>query len=163
MPFNDWAEIEGADPVRLPIKGKIYTLPAIGHLDALRLRADQDRIRKGQGSDIPNEEVLRRCLGASLDEMRADNVPDKAILLAATVNPVDTFAGRVAAEQLWEHGQDPKALAEGIKQALASLTTLPATPPQTPTSSTRKRASTASTRSPRARRSTGTKSSTSRG
>jgi hypothetical protein len=164
--FADWEDVEGANLLRLPIKGKTYTIPALGHLDGIKIRMDFVMVAKGQRPQMDSEKFLRTMLGPVLDEMRADNVPDKAIVHAAATAHADTFLGRAEALKTWREGISPEALAAAVDlAAAASSTTSPATPRPARSSSTKKPASSASTRSPRtkAARSTGTKSSRSRG
>jgi len=151
MAFKEWEETEAADALVLPIRGKKYTIPAIGHLDAIRLREEWARVADGEHPTITNDEFMTIILGAELRaRMVADNVPDMAIVHAATVAGVDFQQGRDAAEEMWEKGPSPEALAAALKMAAAALdasTTSPDTPPKAPTSSTKPRASSANTTS----------------
>ena len=163
--FAEWEDVEASSLLKLPIRGTTYTIPALGHLDAIRIRTDLALLAKGSQGLIDGETFLRMMLGDALEQMRADNVPDKAIVHAAAVAHADAFRGRAAAQELWREGIRPEAFAAALKAATAaSSTTSPGSQPQARTSSTRKRASTASTKSPRTtgKRSPGTKSSPSR-
>lgn len=166
MTFRDWQDVEAADPLVLPIRGKQYRILPLGHLDEIRVREDQERIAGGALPTMTNEDFLRATLGDALDQMRADNVPQKAIVHAATVAHTDARQGREAAEQMWEHGPSPEALAVAIKAmkaataaAAESSTTSPST--AAAASSTKKPASTRPTRSrkPKGSPSAGRKSS----
>lgn len=159
MTFRDWADCEVAALLELPINGKTYRIPALGHLDGIKIREEQQRISSGEPSVLSNEDFLRMALGAVLGEMRADNVPDRAIVHAATVAHTDALHGRDAAEALWEHGPDPEALAAAMA-AYASSITSPST--AAAASSTKRPASTRATKSPTGKRSRGKTSSTSR-
>lgn len=161
MPFRDWQDTEAADPLDLPIRGKTYRIPALGHLDEIRMREEFQRMQAGEAPSMSNEEFLQATLGTALEEMRADNVPPKAIVHAAVVAHTDAQQGRAAAEAMWEHGPDPEALAAAIKAAAnAGSTTSPNTGEGG--SSTKPRASTSGTRSrkTKAAPSRGTQSST---
>lgn len=163
MPFRDWQDIEASDPLTLPINGKTYRIPALGHLDEIRMREEFDRMKDGAAPSISNEEFLTMTLGDQLAVMRADNVPSKAIVHAAVVAHTDAQLGRAAAEEMWEHGPDPEALAAAINAAAnAGLTTSPSTGEAG--SSTKPPASTSGTRSrkTKAAPSRGRRSSTSR-
>lgn len=146
MAFRDWQDTEAADPLVLPIHGKTYDIPALGHLDEIRMREEFGRLNTGSAPLMTNEEFLRATLGDALDQMRADNVPAKAIVHASVVAHTDALYGRQAAEDMWEHGPDPEALAAAIKAAAnADSTTSPSTAGAG--SSTKRRASTSGTRS----------------
>lgn len=165
MAFKEWAETEYAAPLILPINGKQYTIPELGHLDAIKLREEMVSIAIGNDPSMSNEEFLAMTLGPALEQMRADKVSEKAIVHAASVAHMFSIAGRQAAEELWDKGPNPEALAAAMRAAAsAGSTTSLATPPQARTSSTKRAASTASTRSrrPAAKKSTGTRSSRSR-
>lgn len=164
MTFRDWQDVEASDPLVLPINGNTYRIPALGHLDAIRIREEMDGIGRGDAPQISNDEFLSMVLGGQLARMRADNVPDKAIVHAATVAHTDALTGRVAAEALWEKGPNPEALAAAIQAVSAGSTISPST--AAAGSSTKRRASTKATTSPvskpKVSRSSGTTSSTSR-
>lgn len=160
MTFRDWADTEAAAPLELPINGNTYRIPPLGHLDEIRIRDEQARIGNGEASTFTNEDFLAVVLGDVLARMRADNVPDKAIVHAASVAHADALYGRDTAESLWEHGPDPEALAAAMA-AYASSTTSPSTAGAA--SSTKRPANTRSTKSPTKPRSRGTTSSRSRG
>lgn len=162
MAFRDWQDTEAADPLELPIRGKTYRIPALGHLDEIRMREEFARMQAGEAPSMSNEEFLQATLGDQLAAMRADNVPPKAIIHAAVVAHTDAQQGRKAAEEMWEHGPDPEALAAAIKAAAnAGSTTSPNT--DADGSSTKPPASTSGTRSrkTKAAQSRGTRSSTS--
>lgn len=160
MTFRDWADTEAAAPLELPINGNTYRIPPLGHLDGIKVREEQQRISNGEPPTVDNEEFLAMALGTVLAQMRADNVPDRAIVHAASVAHADAMYGRQVAESLWEHGPDPEALAAAMA-AYASSTTSPSTAGAG--SSTKRRASTRSTKSPKKPASRGTTSSRSRG
>lgn len=173
MAFKDWEETEASNPLVLPIRGNHYRIPALGHLDAIAIREDFNRVKNGEPPSMGNEEFMTAVLSPELlTRMRADNVPEAAIVHAAVVAQTDAQLGRDAAEDMWERGPSPETLAAALKLAMkqpaanASSTISPATPPRARTSSTKKPANTASTK-PRPRkqaapRSRGQRSSTTR-
>lgn len=119
-----------AGPLKLPIGGKLYTIPPVDITTGLLLRRaldpsdteaverlllgdDEHKGRRRNGAAADDRVMLagyRRVLGSALDEMLADGVAwdamDRAYLTAVT----DHQRGRVIAEQVWELGYDPKAL-----------------------------------------------------
>ena len=127
MAFKEYTEI--CEPLEFPIKGKRYKVLPVS-VDVGLLLND---VRTGEASldDMPAEGQWRLVLGAALDEMIADKVPQDAIERAALAATADVTAGREIAEAVWEAGIDPKWRAEMIRQAeakaRASLTTLPST------------------------------------
>jgi hypothetical protein len=101
--LKDYTEFAGP-PLRLPIKGKVYEIPPVGIVDGLALAG----LTTGEGAtDEPAETFYRRTLSSAYEEMKADNVPGDAVLLAARVAYIDTVAGRDAAEALWNSGGQP--------------------------------------------------------
>lgn len=169
MAFRDWEETEASNLLVLTIKGKPYRVPALGHLSAIRIRESMAEVAQGDHPTMTNDEFLIAVLGEPLlDEMRADNVAERAIIHAAIVAQTDAQLGRQAAEEMWEAGPSPEAIAVALKMAAAidaGSTTSLSTQLPAPTSSTKRPASTASTRSrkPKAPRSTGETSSPTRG
>ena len=149
MTFKDWQDTADAGQLVLPIRGRDYVIPELGYLDGIKLRELTEQVREGGpgAATMSNEEYYRLLLGGSLDRMREDNVPASAITKAAAVAHQDAINGRQAAQNLWNEGPDPEALAAALKKLAAASTTSPSTPPRARTSSTRKRASTANTRS----------------
>jgi hypothetical protein len=104
--FKDYSEL--ADPLKLPINGKTYTVSAVGLADGIKLMA----VFSGEedAPTIPDEEFNRILLGSAYEEMLADNVPGPAVVRAALTALADFQKGRATAEILWETGGDPKAL-----------------------------------------------------
>lgn len=109
--FKDYNEL--ADPLKLPINGKVYTLPAVGLADGIKLTAAFSG--KEDAPTIPDDEFYRIMLGSAYDEMLADNVPGPAAMRAALVALADFQKGRATAEILWETGADPKALTAWVE------------------------------------------------
>jgi hypothetical protein len=106
MAFQDYTEF--IEPLALPIRGKVYTVPPMSHKDGLRLTP----ILLGEG--VPNgmtdAELLRITLGAAGIEMQADGVPADAIDRAMMTAIAEYKFGRGAAEVMWKTGGDPKAI-----------------------------------------------------
>lgn len=113
MPFKDYQEL--ADPLVLPIKGKKYTIPAVGLADGIKLTEGLDPESK---TPMPDEEFHRILLGTAYDEMLADNIPGPALVRASLAALADFQRGRATAEVLWETGGDPKALTAWVKSTM---------------------------------------------
>lgn len=110
MPFKDYAEF--ADPLRLPINGKVYEIPPVGLADGIRLA---EAITPGSKTAMPDEEFTRIVLGKAYSMMLADNVPGPAVLRASLTALAEFERGRDAAEAMWETGGNPKALDTWVK------------------------------------------------
>lgn len=104
--FKDYNEF--ADPLKLPINGKVYTIPAVGLADGIKLTAALTGEK--DAPTIPDAEFNRILLGAAYEEMLTDNVPGPAVVRASLTALADFQKGRATAEILWETGGDPKAL-----------------------------------------------------
>ena len=124
MAFQEYEEI--TEPLRLPIKGKLYTIPPVSVKVGLLLNGIAAGTESIEG--MPEVDQWRLVLGSALDEMIADDVPKEAVERAALTATADVTAGRVIAERVWEAGIDPNFRAAMITAALEkSLTTLPNT------------------------------------
>lgn len=122
--MKDFTEF-ATGPLRLPIGGKLYTIPPIDIATGLLLRkavTDQDAKALEDLAGTDEEAGYRRILGAAYEEMKTDGVPfdalDRAYLTAVT----DHQRGRVIAEVVWEVGHDPKAI-QGLMSAAGRIAT----------------------------------------
>lgn len=103
--FKDYTEV--AEPLKLPINGKTYTIRPVLLDDGVRL---MDALNPESETIMPDEEFTRIMLGDALDEMRADFVTPAAINRASLTALADWKSSRGAAEVMWETGGDPKAI-----------------------------------------------------
>lgn len=143
MPFKDFDEFSGG-PLRLPIKGKIYEIDPPTAAVGLKMLAAYG----GEATDLNNlglREFWALLLGRAGEQMIEDGVPYTAYDRAGLTVLVDFNAGREAAEQVWESGLPPEALAATLaaiqNEAKASETSTSTasetvTPPRASTSST---------------------------
>lgn len=132
MPFKAYEEF-AAGPLRLPIGGKTYEIPEVSYEAGLMLQ----KVTAGDAPDLDADGQWRLLMGSAYDEMRADNVPAKALARAIMACLVDYRMGRDAAEQAWEVGLDPEAIApEGARTETGSTSTGEASTTPTPGSST---------------------------
>ncbi|HEY2642314.1 MAG TPA: hypothetical protein VGI56_01055, partial [Galbitalea sp.] len=112
--LKDYKEFDH-DLLKLPINGKVYTIPQLGAADAARIQLEQD----DPDSLKLTAAELRACvLGSAYDEMLADNVPAPAIGRALLTAMADGLRGRQFAELMWETGADPKAIARKVKKSV---------------------------------------------
>lgn len=129
MPFKEYDEF-AEEPIRLPVKGKTYTVPPIsaplGILMARALSGDTDAITElGQGQSL-----WAKLLGSVYDEMLSDCVPMEVVGRAGFAVLTDFQYDREAAERVWETNIDPEAraaMAAAIRDpetAMASLQSL---------------------------------------
>lgn len=112
--FRDFA----AGPLRLPIGGKLYTIPPIDITTGFLLRRAvniEDTEAFDELAGLGDEAAYRRILGSAFDEMKADGVPYEAMDRAYLTAVTDHQRGRVIAETVWELGYDPKALMATIQ------------------------------------------------
>lgn len=107
--LRDFDEI--ANPLRIPIGGKVYTIPAIGARSAAQLRAAARNEPAAVDALAEPEAFYRALLGSAYEEMLADDAPENAVDRAAFAAMADFQHGRVAALMAWEAGQTPEALA----------------------------------------------------
>lgn len=122
MPFRDYDDFTNAS-LRLPIKGKTYTIPspnaatgllcqrllAMGASAALGVEADDDTV-DAILSDDDEKDLYTRLLGPAWDEMIADEIPWMIMQHAGTTAMVWVVQGWAAAEEYWNRqgGPDPK-------------------------------------------------------
>lgn len=140
--FKDFDEL--ADPLILPIKGKLYTIPPVGAADGIRFNLAADPTVK-DASPISDEEFFRIFLGTAYDEMVADNIPGAALIRAAYAALADFQSGRGAAVIMWETGGDPKAI-EAYSRAHAPNRAARRSKPTAAANSTKRPASTSGTK-----------------
>lgn len=111
MPFEDYTEF--IEPLELPIRGKLYRVPAMTLDAGLRLKPFlEGKIPEG----ITDEELARLTLGDTYDVMVADNVPAAAVQRAMLTALAEYESGRTAAEILWRTGGDPKAIESEVRK-----------------------------------------------
>lgn len=104
--YEEFAE----EPLAFPIGGKTYTMPRLTYQQGIRLT----RIFSGEDHSLdgqPVEEGWKLVMGASWDEMAADDVPLDAMSRAGLAAVADFQFGRAAAELVWESNISPEALA----------------------------------------------------
>lgn len=158
----------------LPIGAKTYRIKPIGYLDELRIKAATTQtaaaiqaLADGEPPGEPamsDDEFLALVLGDALAEMRADNLSSAVILRAAFTAHAYSTHGQEVAEQLWENGPSPEALAASVQAAAqgstpsSSTDAADATPTPASTSGTKPRRTTPRA-NPKAKRSPGPTSS----
>lgn len=96
-----------AGPLVFPIGGKAYTVPEVSYEAGLTIQ----RVESGDAPDVTPDQQWRLLMGSAYDEMIADNVPAKALGRVILTCLTDYRHGRALAEQVWEVGLDPEALA----------------------------------------------------
>lgn len=106
MPFRDFSEL--SEPLRLPYRGKVYEIAPVGLLDAPIL---WEALERPEESTLSGQDFRRMLLGATWDQLVADNVPLEMAVRAEMTALADFRAGRETAEYMWETGSDPKVLA----------------------------------------------------
>lgn len=139
MAFKDYSEL--ADPLKLPINGKVYTIDAVGLADGIKLTAALSG--EEDAPTIPDAEFNRILLGSAYEEMLADNVPGPAVVRASLTALADFQKGRATAEILWETGGNPKALTAWVEansnRAQRRAKTAASTTPRRASGSSRKK------------------------
>lgn len=145
MPFKDYYEV--IDPLELPIRGKIYRIPAVPFKDMERWKRYRAALAAGSVPDdekLTNEDFYRLFLGPVHDEFMADGVhPDVAAHAVATALAEAEF-GREYAEKVWAN-PGPK------------VSTPQPTVPEKGKGSTRSRSTAAASTTKRPARTSGTK------
>jgi hypothetical protein len=111
--MRSWEEVSRGSQLKLPIAGHEYVIPHPSYSTAVALAAEG-------GPDWTNEEFLARLLGDQLEQMRADDVPNAAIVHAALVAHADVTRGRDVALAMWRYGLDPDQLVEDIRKRTAA-------------------------------------------
>lgn len=135
------------EPLVFPIGNKLYTVPALGFREGITLLG----VLAGTDHTLDDKdpsEGWRLVLGSAWDEMVADNVPIEAIGRVGFAAMSDFQFGRTAAENVWESGISPEALAA----AMAATQTSQATQLSSSTASgnrTQRRAASKRTTSPK--------------
>lgn len=105
-----WEDFD-ANLLRIPINGKVYTIPAVGIRTGALLNGALGEDEAAQAALSSPEAWYRAVLGSAYDEMLADDCPAPAVDRAALCAATDFRHGRVAALMAWEAGQSPEALA----------------------------------------------------
>jgi hypothetical protein len=105
--FNDLV-----DHLVLPINGKSYEIPLVTVEGRMKWEAVQADVPEGEDPPTPltDDEFEHIFMGDTIDQMRADNVPDLAISRALSTAFTYAVAGKDTAEIFWETGGHPKAL-----------------------------------------------------
>lgn len=153
MAFEDLAELLDPD-LHLPIKGKVYRVPAVDADTGVRFQAlmavglaanggtdvtDRDKELLNDGQEI---DLYRDALGPAYDEMVADGVEWEFIKHAGLTAFFNVTADRKTAEQFWASGEAPAPNRQQRRAASRKAGSVGA-------NKTRRRASTAGTTSPR--------------
>jgi hypothetical protein len=148
--LTDYYDLDGVDPLILPIRGKQYTIPMVPAANVARWKVYVAHVEAGDEipatEQLTNDDAYRLFLGTVLDEMRADGLLDDVIVHAFRTVYADVTLGRPAAEAVWSQPH-PKAPARPAPQdrkpkaSTRSRSTAAAT-------STRSRARTSGTTSP---------------
>jgi hypothetical protein len=110
MAFEDLTEL--IEPLELPIRGKVYRLPAVSFEDGLRLKSLLDG---APDSSLTDADVNRILLGDVRDQLEFDGVPAEWIGRVLLVALTDYKSGRFSAEVMWKTGGDPKELDKLVK------------------------------------------------
>ena len=105
MAFKAYEDL-AVGPMVFPIGGKTYTVPEVGYQTGLAIQ----RIQAGD-DDLQPEDQYRLLLGDAYEQMVTDNVPAAAFARVILTCLTDYREGREMAEQVWEAGIDPEALA----------------------------------------------------
>ena len=141
MSLKAWEDF-AQEPLAFPIGRKVYTVPPIGLVEAIKL----EQVLSGDDKSLegaPAEDLWRLVLGPVWDQMVKDNVPSEAAARAGMAALADFRMGRDAAEAAWEAGDNPEALAA----AMAAKVTQASTPK--PAASKRSRATASATPTPK--------------
>jgi len=109
--LGDWAELGG---LKLPIGGKVYSVPPVSaelgpriqvvvsaSVDVARGNQVNDGDQKVLG-DLDEQTLYRDVLGATYEEIVADKVPWPAIKHAAITVMIDSATDRATAERFWQ-------------------------------------------------------------
>ena len=153
MALRAYEEI-APEPLAFPIGGKVYVVGSPGYKTGLKLQelVSGEMDAEAEFGDDP-EGLFRLILGPVFDQMKTDNVPGEALARAAFTCLTDYKFGRAAAEQVWESGIDPKALAQKMQEMAAERQSSTA-PRAKATTRSRSTASASRTRKPASTRST---------
>ncbi|MFF5142525.1 hypothetical protein ACFY6U_22820 [Streptomyces sp. NPDC013157] len=135
------------DSLSLPIKGKVYTVPAPSAATGLRVQsimqaaaaaADGGEVDREMLADAAERDMYRDVLGSAHAEMVADGVEWPTLKHAAVTAMVWIMQDKDRAEAYWNSGGDPSRLAPNREQRRKA--------PSAAASSTRSRGSTSGTR-----------------
>ena len=116
--MKSWDDVR-PDRLAFPIGGKVYTVRDLPYQSMLTIQ----KARAGEPSDLDSADgdaTWRLVMGATYDEMVADNVPGEALLRAGYATLAFFEGGPEIAESIWESGVDPKALEAALSAALAA-------------------------------------------
>jgi hypothetical protein len=113
--FNDVV-----DHLILPINGKEYTIPEITVEGRIRWEQAQAETPEGEEPLPPltDDEFEHIFMGNVIDEMRADNVPARALDRALSTAVTYALAGKDSAQIFWETGGHPKAIEKYVREHL---------------------------------------------
>lgn len=116
--LGDWAELGG---LKLPIGGKVYSVPPVdaelgprlqvvvaAGIDVARGNDVGDDDRKVL-DDLGEQQLYKDILGPVYDEMVADKVPWPALKHAAMTVMIDSATDRETAERFWQNLGKPPA------------------------------------------------------
>lgn len=110
LDFADYTEF--ADPLRLPINGKVYTIPEPSFRHAIKLQGIANGgVVPDELQDPAGEKMAKFVLGHVYDQMVEDEVPVAAMSRAVATAMTDLTRGRFAAWMMWKVGNSPEALA----------------------------------------------------
>lgn len=121
MEFKDLTEYLDAEPLRLPVKGKTYTVPPASAELGLWCRAtysaaqaDTDEEESAAVAQIPqlrgDKTLAQTVLGSAYEEMRRDGLEDVYVEFCAAVTYLWIVGGEEAAQTYWQAGGDPNAV-----------------------------------------------------
>lgn len=147
MAFADYEQV--IEPLALPYRGKVYTLPELGIQDTVQLNLVLDPETETDMSVADLEELL---LGPAGEQMKADNVPYGFRERAFRTAVAEYRYGREIAEQVWNLKGD--APAPKAPPAATDSTPSPSTEAATETPSPAPTTGTKTSRPKRARSAT---------
>jgi hypothetical protein len=139
MPFADYEQL--TQPLALPYKGKVYTLPELSIQDTIRLNLVLDPEAE---TTMEVDELERLLLGAAGEQMVTDDVPQGMRERALRTAIAEFRYGRQVAEQIWnlkDGDLDPKGPSSSVKDSTPSTSTGEATGTPSPASTTGTRTS----------------------
>jgi hypothetical protein len=120
--FRDFNEFSNGF-LKLPINGRTYTIYPVGIRTGALLRRAAEQDAEALAELDAGEKFYRAVLGATYDELYADDVPEPAVDRAALTAMADFTQGRIAALKVWETGHSPKALAALVEAAAQIMLT----------------------------------------
>lgn len=148
-------------PLQFPVGDKTYVVPDLEWADGQRLAAVYlgDQEASGFDDKANSETLFRLAMGATWDEMLADNLPHRVMFRAGMASVTyhlaqlgDDDDPEKAAAAVWESGLDPEAIAATVMAASQSKDSTPSSntaggeeiPSPASTSGTRRRATSSS-------------------